>query len=232
MGYAFLARAGCVGIGPLGVSRGLGPTSEYHPPIPPTPPAPPTKRQIFGSALGGGSGTAPELFLLVEESIRFPWLPKVRAATDLAKLQTESLTKTSGQETDYAILPLWSHADVKAAASGTVQKFVDPKAGLSLIIQTADGVKYYYGHLDKYAEGLGEYVKAGEIVGHTGEKPAFCSPEERKSMLLSAGESAKETASTMMVVVETKSQTGELLAVITYILGVLIAAIGGRPRKR
>ncbi|HEX2092631.1 MAG TPA: M23 family metallopeptidase [Longimicrobiaceae bacterium] len=62
---------------------------------------------------------------------------------------------------------------VRAAADGRVLRLhTGDRGGISLYQLGADGrTRYYYAHLDRYAEGVaeGRYLRRGEVIGYVGD---------------------------------------------------------------
>ncbi len=57
---------------------------------------------------------------------------------------------------------------VMAVDDGRVRKANDPKGGLVAYLTTADGVKYYYAHLEDFIGDEQRSVKAGDVIGTVG----------------------------------------------------------------
>ncbi len=55
-----------------------------------------------------------------------------------------------------------------AVDDGRVRKANDPKGGLVAYLTTADGVKYYYAHLEDFIGDEQRSVKAGDVIGTVG----------------------------------------------------------------
>jgi len=62
-------------------------------------------------------------------------------------------------------MPTVKESAVRAMASGSVERFTDPKVGLSLVLTSLEGVRYLYGGLFRY-EGVASQVKTGDVIGY------------------------------------------------------------------
>ena len=60
-------------------------------------------------------------------------------------------------------------APVLAVDDGNARKADDPKGGQVLYLQTLDGTRYYYAHLDSYEGSFPRKVRAGELVARVGK---------------------------------------------------------------
>ncbi|HJU02951.1 MAG TPA: peptidoglycan DD-metalloendopeptidase family protein [Actinomycetes bacterium] len=58
---------------------------------------------------------------------------------------------------------------VHAIVDGVISRqSVSSLGGITLYLQGADGVEYYYAHLSRYASRVGQRVKAGELIAYNG----------------------------------------------------------------
>jgi hypothetical protein len=138
---------------------------EVFPPTPVPPPPPPPKRGVIpppaGVASVGGSIQDHDVEVCYEP-------PPYRPDEPLVIVPDEPIVPEQEPEADYAIFPVTDQevAEVRAFASGAVERFWDPKAGLALKLTTRDGICYIYGSLFRYAEPLVDYVQRGDIIGY------------------------------------------------------------------
>ena len=70
----------------------------------------------------------------------------------------------TGALADYAILPLGDQATIQAMADGTLEVFMDPRTGLTAVLETETGQRYVYGRVGRV---MRHKVKAGDTIGFT-----------------------------------------------------------------
>lgn len=107
------------------------------------------------------------------EAVRAPLLVPV-AGVRPAELRDGFRSPRSGGREHMAIdIPAPRGTPVLAAADGTVLRLhAGSRGGNALYQLDADGLtRYYYAHLDRYAEGIreGKAVRRGEVVGYVGD---------------------------------------------------------------
>jgi hypothetical protein len=65
---------------------------------------------------------------------------------------------------DYAIFPFGDEATIQAMADGTLDVYMDPRTGLTAVLETESGQRYVYGRVGRV---MRHKVKAGDTIGFT-----------------------------------------------------------------
>jgi len=99
---------------------------------------------------------------LVNESVDQPPI-------DSAQAHVVEDSPTSAMPADYAILPIGDAAAIEAVKDGTLEVRADPRGGISAVLETRDGQRFYYGHIGSLPK---RPVLAGETIGFTSTAPA------------------------------------------------------------
>jgi murein DD-endopeptidase MepM/ murein hydrolase activator NlpD len=146
----------------------------------------PARAQAPSSLLSTGAGlVSPRARTLETGLVRRNARPAPRAAADAPMMvpvegvRREQLHDTYTQSrsqgrTHHAIdIHAPRGTPVLAVAEGTIRKLhLSSLGGITIYLMDDDGrTRYYYAHLDSYAEGLheGQRVQAGEVIGYVGD---------------------------------------------------------------
>jgi murein DD-endopeptidase MepM/ murein hydrolase activator NlpD len=97
----------------------------------------------------------------------------VEGVTSAQLRDTFNFARAGGRVHDAIDIHAPRGTPVRATADGTIRKLhSSERGGLSLYQMDDDGrTRYYYAHLDQYAEGIGEgrRVRRGEVIGYVGD---------------------------------------------------------------
>src|SRR6202158_4291290 len=144
-------------------------SSQMSAPGPPPPPPIVPKRGVVPPPQGpGGGGTIQDRKL--DWAPPFPDIEKPLVVVEPEPLPPPvdpppPISNRVDHEADYVVMPTVKESAVRAMASGSVERFTDPKVGLSLVLTSLEGVRYLYGGLFRY-EGVASQVKTGDVIGY------------------------------------------------------------------